>query len=883
MNSTTKAATAAPLVVLNSYGFSGAETLATYLASHVQIGLLPGQNFIQQNNNLYRPLRIPENDANTCFELLATKQYTKAGVQWAGLGKFMAPAYAARYSLATHKTGFIAGYERLSSTEKKRYTSVVKCYIESFFDCMGEDSAAFQHYGFYGSNLLLNASAYPNFHRDVRILQVLPSPAQWLALASQSLTWNSEKALNFFTIQNLFIKHFEKSHDNIHRISFHRLITDTKNTLDNCCEFLNIAAWEATSPVSGQGHAPATQSFFDKIFDDAEKINSIYAGSFWYEIASNIDEWADHFLKDNDGVLLLEKYRAYWNSTSHIAFDWSGPLELQIMDLVQQHASKSSSVKSGVRNTSVAYQFYQKWYELNSIDHRAVVGDAMFPIGTLEEDIPLPKLQYFMRIAIHYIHTSVKLQGEKLHSYRSVKNAHLFSRLCDEKMQTSLDKNFLRDEFDAMQDAVNHTEELFREFNETANLNAALLAKANSSNQSVSPIARKITDEEIKAIAVSGPDVTEHESRLVAAAMDDWYQQPYYYCEEFERRFAKHHNRQFALMTPNCTAANHLLLMGLGIGTGDEVLVPEATWIASAAPAYYTGATPVYCDIDADDWCISIDSIKQNLTAKTRAIIAVNLYGNMAKMDELEHLANTHNLFLIEDAAESIGSVYKGRKSGEFGVGSLFSFHRTKTLTTGEGGILLVDDEALYRRCVKLRDHGRGPDTPAFTHDLVTHKYMPFNVQAALGLGQLERLDQLVDKKRHILHFYKERLARFEDLQLNPESGEVYNSAWCSTIILGTNCGYNKASLMHALQAERVPSRPFFYPLSSQPGIQKKLGGKFDFSMKNPTAFAISERGINLPSALNLSDAQLDYVCTVLEKLLDADQTDSAKRHTKAA
>jgi len=668
-------------------------------------------------------------------------------------------------------------------------------------------------------------------------------------LASQTRTWNPEKALHFYIIQNLFIAYCERSQNNIHSIGFSDLINDTQNTIVGCCNFLGISLWNADTQESGQGHAPATQAYFDKVFDDADKITAIYANSYWFDIASNLSHWADDFLDDKQAVTLLEKYRAYWNTTSHIAFDWSGPLE----------------------NPSIAYQFYQQWYELNSIDHCTVVGKPMFPLGELEAEIPVPRLQYFMRIAINYIQSSVALQGEKLHSYHSAISSHLYKTLCDEEMQLVLDRNFLRDAFDEMQATVYRTEALFQELHESGLSNAALLAKKLTKDQENTKTTDRISDEEINAIAVSGPDITEHENKLVATAMSDWYKQPYFYCEKFESHFAAYHNRNYALMTPNCTTAHHLLLMGLGIGPGDEVLVPEATWIASAAPIYYTGATPVYCDIDADDWCISVDSMRQNLTHDTRAIVAVNLYGNMAKMDEIERFANEHDLLLIEDAAESVGSIYKARKSGEFGVGSLFSFHRTKTMTTGEGGMLLIDDKALFDRCVKLRDHGRGPNTPAFTHELVTHKYMPFNVQAALGLAQLDRLVQLVDKKRHILHFYKERLARFDNLQFNSESDDVYNSAWCSTIVLGADFGHTKESLMSALQTQCIPSRPFFYPLSTQPGIQARLGGNVDFSMKNPTAFAISDRGINLPSALNLTDTQLDYVCTVLEKLLDAD------------
>jgi len=882
MNSTTQSANTAPLIILNSYGFSGAETLATFLAAHAQIGLLPGQNFIQQEHTLYRPISIPADDPLACFELLATKQYTKAGIQWAGLGKFMAPEYAARYSESTHQKRFIEHFTQLNDNEKLSIIRLIRLYIQSFFECMGDDTSAFSYYGFYGANLLLNSSAYSNFSNDTKVLQVKPSAAQWLSLASQARTWDPEKALRYYIIQNLFIALCERTQDNIHSISFTDLINNTQKTMDSCCNYLNIGAWDAGLLVSGQGHAPATKDFFVKIMDDAEKIDTIYANSFWYDVANSMNEWANDFLKSKNATHLLEKYQCYWNSTSHIAFDWSGPLENQLTTLIEQHVNEKG-VCEHCDNSGIAYQFYQQWHDLDSINHQSVVSKAMYPLGELEADIAIPKLQYFMRIAINYIHASVKLQGEKLHSYHCAKSSHLYQRLKTDDMQTAIDRNYLRDAYNEMVETVNQTEALFVELKASGKANAAILARARAEEQDKVKTTGKITDEEIQAIAVSGPDISEHEKKRVASAMSDWYKQPYFYCEEFERRFADYHNRNYALMTPNCTSANHLLLMGLGIGPGDEVLVPEATWIASAAPTYYTGATPIYCDIDADDWCISIDSMKQNLSTNTRAIIVVNLYGNMAKMDELERFAKAHDLFLIEDAAESVGSLYKGRKSGEFGVGSVFSFHRTKTLTTGEGGMLLIDDASLYKRCVKLRDHGRGPDTPAFTHELITPKYMPFNVQAALGLGQLERLDELVDKKRHILHFYKERLAHFEHIQFNQETDAVYNSAWCTTIVLGESFQYEKAALMSALQARQVPSRPFFYPLSSQPATRARLGESVDLSLKNSNAFAISNRGINLPSALNLTDTQLDYVCTVLEDLLDADLAGAANNRNKAA
>ena len=194
-----------------------------------------------------------------------------------------------------------------------------------------------------------------------------------------------------------------------------------------------------------------------------------------------------------------------------------------------------------------------------------------------------------------------------------------------------------------------------------------------------------------------------------------------------------------------------------------------------------------------------------------------------------------------------------------------------------------MDDLELFNRCTKLRDHGRGPNTPAFKHEIVAQKYMPFNIQAALGLAQFERLDELVEKKRHVLSFYKQRLEAYNGIQFNLESDDVYNSAWCSTIVLGPEYNIDKAALMDALEIERIPSRPFFYPLSSQPGIKSKLGKNVDFSMKNPTSYKLSNRGINLPSALNLNDRQLDHVCSALEKILKNELVENTYDEIKAA
>lgn len=365
-------------------------------------------------------------------------------------------------------------------------------------------------------------------------------------------------------------------------------------------------------------------------------------------------------------------------------------------------------------------------------------------------------------------------------------------------------------------------------------------------------------------IFMAGPWITEHEIKVVEDCMKNgWYN--YNYVETFQKEFAAYHNRKYGIMTPNCTTAIHLLLTALGIGDGDEVIIPECTWIATAAPVTYLKATPVFCDIDPFHWCLDPDSLKNNITGKTRAIIPVDIFGNMPLMDELIHIANQYGIALIEDAAEALGSTYKGVRAGKFGIGSVFSFHRTKTVVTGEGGMLLLDDDRLYERCMFLRDHGRKTDGPAYYNFEVTYKYMPFNLQAAMGHAQFQRIDELVAKKRWIFEGYKERLGDIEDIYFNPEPEGGFNSAWITGVLIGKSHKLSKIQAMEKLQKLDLPTRPFFYPLSSLPAYP---GQEAIYHPRNPTAYDICDRGINLPGALVMTESQIDRVCEGIRTIL---------------
>jgi perosamine synthetase len=364
---------------------------------------------------------------------------------------------------------------------------------------------------------------------------------------------------------------------------------------------------------------------------------------------------------------------------------------------------------------------------------------------------------------------------------------------------------------------------------------------------------------------MAGPWITEHEVKVVTDAMrNGWYENAYWYVETFQKEFAAYHGRKYGIMTPNCTTAIHLLLTGLGVKDDDEVICPECTWIATAAPIVYLRARPVFCDIEPANWCLDPESVKTSITPRTKAIIAVDLYGNMPLMDELRAIADAHGIPLVEDAAEALGSVYKGTRAGKFGVGSVFSFHRTKTITTGEGGMLLLDDDKLYERCMFLRDHGRVAGVPYYNSE-VTYKYMPFNLQAALGYAQFQRIEELVGRKRELLAKYKERLSDIEDIQLNNEPAHVVNGVWTTAVVFGKSHGLNKAQIMKGITDQGLPSRPFFYPLSSLPAFP---GFAEAYAGKNPVAYDISDRGINLSCAMNLTDEQIDAQCNAIRRVL---------------
>lgn len=372
----------------------------------------------------------------------------------------------------------------------------------------------------------------------------------------------------------------------------------------------------------------------------------------------------------------------------------------------------------------------------------------------------------------------------------------------------------------------------------------------------------------MERILVSGPWITQKEIEYVTDAVTNaWYANANIYHDRFEQAFAAYLGVRYAVALPSCTSAIHLALLAMDVGPGDEIIVPDTTWIASAAPINYVGASPIFADIDRRTWCLSAETLEACISPRTKAMIVVDLYGNMPEMDPLIEVARKHDLAIIEDAAEAAGAEYRGRRAGSFGDVGVFSFHGSKTLTTGEGGMLVTDDEALYRRVLVLRDHGRRPGDKQFWNTEVAYKYKMSSMQAALGLAQLERIEELIEHKREIFAWYKQELEGVEEIALNYELPDARNAYWMVTAVLNQNYGIGKDALQEQLSDKGVDSRPFFHPLSSVPAYAD-LPQSLEARARNHVSYEIGPYGINLPSGLNLTREHVQYVCGVFKRIL---------------
>lgn len=352
-------------------------------------------------------------------------------------------------------------------------------------------------------------------------------------------------------------------------------------------------------------------------------------------------------------------------------------------------------------------------------------------------------------------------------------------------------------------------------------------------------------------IPVYQPRLDGNEKKYVLECIEtSWISSRGKYVEIFEKEFAKRISVPYSASCSNGTVALHLAMLALGISEGDEVIVPTLTYIASANAVTYTGATPVFCDSDAKTWQLDVNDVKRKITEKTRAILAVHLYGQACNMEELRELANRNDLFLIEDCAEAIGTKFKDLHVGSFGDISTFSFFGNKTMTTGEGGMVCTNDKTLDTRVKRFKGQGLA-EHREYWHDLVGYNYRMTNIQAAIGLAQLERLDETLRLKKELAKEYSNKLAGLP-IQFQAETELSNHSHWMVSILV-ENASL-RDTLREHMSKDGIETRPLFYPIHTMPMYSKSY-------KRLPVAEDLSWRGVNLPSWPALSSREIDYIC----------------------
>jgi perosamine synthetase len=373
-----------------------------------------------------------------------------------------------------------------------------------------------------------------------------------------------------------------------------------------------------------------------------------------------------------------------------------------------------------------------------------------------------------------------------------------------------------------------------------------------------------------RRIPSAGPSITEKEVALVTEAVrDGWYENMSRHLDQFVEEFTTFTGVEYCLPTANCTSAIHLTLMALEVGPGDEVIVPDISWVATAAPVAYVGADVVLVDIDPNTWCISPESFERAITERTRAVIAVGLVGNLPDMDTIQAIAERHGIAVVEDAAESMGATYKGRKAGTLGRIGVYSFNATKIAIAGQGGMLVTDDEVVYDRVKSLAHHGidKSPGARYYWSHEIGYNYTWTNIQAALALAQLRRLDELVDAKRQAHAWYRSGLQDLGSVRLNYEPKDVRSTFWLNVAFVDPGLGIGKEELQERFKPYGIDARPFFYPISSMPPYSGYSGGR-DMRTVNPVAYGLSPFGICLPSSFSLTEDDAAYVCDSLKEIL---------------
>ncbi|MCW1843781.1 DegT/DnrJ/EryC1/StrS family aminotransferase [Prosthecomicrobium hirschii] len=355
-------------------------------------------------------------------------------------------------------------------------------------------------------------------------------------------------------------------------------------------------------------------------------------------------------------------------------------------------------------------------------------------------------------------------------------------------------------------------------------------------------------------IPVYKPDLSGQERAYVLDCLEStWISGKGTYLTAFETAFATFAGAKFATAVCNGTVALHLALVALGIGPGDEVIVPTLTYVASANAIVQVGASPVFVDSLPDTWQIDPDDVIRKISPRTRAIMVVHLYGHPCNMDAIVQIARKHGVFVIEDCAEALGTKYNGRHVGTFGDIATFSFFGNKTITTGEGGMVVTNDATLSDRAIRFKGQGLAVHRE-YWHDVVGYNYRMTNLCAAIGLAQLERIDAFLAAKRRVADGYTARLKGLP-VEIHREAPDATHSYWMVSVL--TRTAEERDLLRKALSVGKIETRPVFYPVHTMPMYATRF-------QRHPVAEDIGWRGVTLPSWPGLSDLQLDAICEII-------------------
>jgi perosamine synthetase len=363
-------------------------------------------------------------------------------------------------------------------------------------------------------------------------------------------------------------------------------------------------------------------------------------------------------------------------------------------------------------------------------------------------------------------------------------------------------------------------------------------------------------------IPVAAPALVGREREYVLDCVDStWISSTGQYIERFESAFAEFCGVRHAVSCCNGTVAVHLALLAHGIGPGDEVIVPTLTYVATANPVVYCGAQPVFVDSEPRTWNMDPQRIAEAITPRTRGIVVVHLYGHPVDMDPVLELAKRHGLWVVEDAAEAHGATYRGRRVGAMSSLAAFSFYGNKVITTGEGGMVVCDDDALSSLVRQL--HGQGQDPQRrYWFPMIGFNYRMTNIEAAIGLAQLERIDWHVNRRREIAAWYREELGEQEGIELSPQEPWAESVFWINCAVFDKRRFGPREELMDALAGAGIETRPFFYPLHTLPMYREANEGK-----RFPVAEDLGRRGVNLPSSASLTREEVGYVSQRIREL----------------